>query len=121
MRRRTLLAVAMTGTVALAGPVALAGCDRNDPPAAGPPAAGAPGTQASGGSGPRATAAPGTLSVIATGLNVPWALAFLPGGDALVTERETGRILRVAAAGGSPTEVIRVPDVATDTAEGGLL
>ncbi len=64
---------------------------------------------------------PGTLSVIATGLNVPWALAFLPGGDALVTERETGRILRVPAAGGSATEVIRIPDVATDTAEGGLL
>jgi glucose/arabinose dehydrogenase len=116
MRRRTFLAVA-----AMTGSVALAGCDHNDPPAVGPPATGAPGTPAPAGSGPRATAAPGTLSVIATGLNVPWALAFLPGGDALVTERETGRILRVPAAGGSPTEVIRIPDVATDTAEGGLL
>src|SRR5690349_3455588 len=64
---------------------------------------------------------PPRVSVIATGLNVPWAVAFLPSHEALVTERATGRILRVPAAGGTPVEVHRIPDVAFDTSEGGLL
>jgi glucose/arabinose dehydrogenase len=112
MWRRTLLALGVAGSALLAG------CDHTDSPAA-QRTTPAPATAASGTSGTRGT--PGTLSVIATGLNVPWALAFLPSGAALVTERETGRILRVPAAGGNPTEVMRIPDVATDTAEGGLL
>lgn len=45
-----------------------------------------------------------------------------PTGDALVSERETGRVLRVPAAGGTPTEVMRIRDVAADdSSEGGLL
>jgi glucose/arabinose dehydrogenase len=65
---------------------------------------------------------PGTVSTVATGLDVPWGLAFLPNGDAVVAERETGRVLRIAAAGGAPDPLLTLPDVDTGgTSEGGLL
>jgi glucose/arabinose dehydrogenase len=57
---------------------------------------------------------------IATGLHVPWGVAFLPGGDALVSERTTGRILRIRA-GRRARVVMRVPGVDTNAGEGGLL
>ncbi|MFI7606308.1 PQQ-dependent sugar dehydrogenase [Micromonospora sp. NPDC049366] len=57
---------------------------------------------------------------VARGVDVPWGLAFLPGGDALVAERDSGRVLRVALGGGDPVEVYRVPGVAAG-GEGGLL
>jgi glucose/arabinose dehydrogenase len=61
------------------------------------------------------------VRVIASGLQVPWGIAFLPGGDALVSERTTGRILRVPAAGGAAQPVMQVPGVDTNAGEGGLL
>jgi glucose/arabinose dehydrogenase len=64
--------------------------------------------------------AAGQVSVLATGLEVPWGIAFLPDGDALVTERDSARILRVPAGGGTPTEVQRLSEVDGD-GEGGLL
>jgi glucose/arabinose dehydrogenase len=70
--------------------------------------------------GPSGTAAAG-VRTIATGLHVPWGIAFLPGGAALVAERTTGRILRIPAAGGSKKVVMRVPGVDTGAGEGGLL
>ncbi|MBL7259648.1 PQQ-dependent sugar dehydrogenase [Paractinoplanes lichenicola] len=57
---------------------------------------------------------------IATGIDVPWGLAFLPGGGALIAERDSGRILRVAEGGGQPEPVYEVPGVAAG-GEGGLL
>ena len=57
--------------------------------------------------------------VVADHLEVPWGIAFLPDGSALVSERDRARILRVRP-GDSPTEVARVPGVAPE-GEGGLL
>jgi glucose/arabinose dehydrogenase len=57
---------------------------------------------------------------IATGLDVPWGLAFLPDGAALVSERQTGRILRIPPGGGNPQTVYEVAGVTTG-GEGGLL
>jgi glucose/arabinose dehydrogenase len=79
-----------------------------------------------GGSGSASrTAAPHAAQpaarAIATGLQVPWGIAFLPGGDALVSERTTGRIVRVPAAGGAVQPVMEVPGVDTNAGEGGLL
>jgi len=56
---------------------------------------------------------------IATGLSVPWGLAFLPDGTALVTLRDRAEVLHVAS-GSRPVSVGRVPGVAPD-GEGGLL
>ncbi|GAA2144545.1 PQQ-dependent sugar dehydrogenase [Actinomadura napierensis] len=65
------------------------------------------------------TAAPGTPRVLATGLKIPWAMAFLPNGDAIVTERDSARLLRVTPSGGV-TPIGTVPGV-SPAGEGGLL
>ncbi|HEY0000706.1 MAG TPA: PQQ-dependent sugar dehydrogenase [Actinoplanes sp.] len=57
--------------------------------------------------------------VVATGLEVPWGLTFLPDGSALVAERVSGEILRVSP-GAAPVTVATVPGVVPD-GEGGLL
>ena len=57
---------------------------------------------------------------LTTGLEAPWGLTFLPDGSALVSERISGRILRIPAQGGAPRTVGVVPDVHVSS-EGGLL
>jgi glucose/arabinose dehydrogenase len=57
-------------------------------------------------------------SVVATGLEAPWGLVFTPGGEALVTERDSGRLLSVDASGGVE-ELQTLP--AGGVGEGGLL
>ncbi|MFI7702675.1 PQQ-dependent sugar dehydrogenase [Nonomuraea sp. NPDC049480] len=57
--------------------------------------------------------------VSTTGLRVPWALAFLPDGSALVSERGTARILRLRP-GQTPAPVATINGVSA-TGEGGLL
>jgi len=59
------------------------------------------------------------VSAIATGLANPWSLAFLPGGDMLVTERP-GR-LRIVRNGVLATEPIAGVPAVRSTALGGLL
>lgn len=60
----------------------------------------------------------GTPSVVATGLRTPWGVAFLPDGSALVTERDTAEVKRVA--GDAVQTVGKVQGVEPD-GEGGLL
>src|SRR3954454_9112735 len=112
--RRCLLVLAL----------ALAGCGSSDPTSGtatetpSPTESPAANTTAS----PTATAAEAPRRrTIATGLHVPWGIAFLPNGDALVSERTTGRILRIPHGGGKPRAAMRVPGVDTAAGEGGLL
>jgi glucose/arabinose dehydrogenase len=58
------------------------------------------------------------VSTLATNLEVPWSFAFLPDGDALVTERDSGRLLKMSPSG-DVREVQTLPE--GGTGEGGLL
>ncbi|QIN83531.1 PQQ-dependent sugar dehydrogenase [Rubrobacter tropicus] len=58
------------------------------------------------------------VGTLATGLRVPWSFAFLPDGDALVTERDSGRLLRVSPSG-DVREIQTLPE--GGDGEGGLL
>jgi len=113
----------LTGVLAA---VALTACGSSSgsaepaPPDPAPSRAAAKAASAATGT-PSATAAAVGRRTIATNLQVPWGIAFLPDGDALVAERTTGRILRVARDGASKRTVMRVPGVDTDSGEGGLL
>lgn len=74
---------------------------------------------------PPASSAPGDSTAnaltdqrtIATGLDVPWGLAFLPDGSALVSERDEARILRIPK-GGRPIPVGDIPDAAPSNEAG---
>lgn len=70
------------------------------------------------------TAAPAEAAlktkVLASGLRVPWGLAFLPNGNALVAERPSGRIHVVYAKGGRRL-IGKVKGIGANPGEGGLL
>ena len=94
-----------------------------DPDVAGePPTFPSPSSSAGAGSDGTETAV--AVTVLAKDLAVPWGMAFLPDGAALVTERDTARILRVGpetdADGLKVTEVRRLPEVVAG-GDGGLL
>ena len=58
------------------------------------------------------------ISVVTRGLEHPWGLAFLPGGDWLVTER-VGRLRRITADGTlDPTPIGNVPAVRAESIAG---
>ncbi|WEH36050.1 PQQ-dependent sugar dehydrogenase [Streptomyces sp. AM 4-1-1] len=60
------------------------------------------------------------VSTLAEGLNSPWGLAELPGGDLLVTSRDQGTITRIDGTTGKKTLLGSVPGVSA-SGEGGLL
>lgn len=59
------------------------------------------------------------VQVLVKNLQVPWGVAFLPDGNALVTERDTRRILRITP-GGRSAPVQTITD-AYSAGEGGLM
>lgn len=100
----------------------LAACGDPDPSASPTPEPGT--TVASPSSEPSAPASssPGrtrVLGTIADGLAVPWGIDFLPDKSALVTERDSGRVLRVTGTG-TVTEVGRIDETRAE-GESGLL
>ncbi|GAB3434297.1 PQQ-dependent sugar dehydrogenase [Flindersiella endophytica] len=62
---------------------------------------------------------PTVASTITTGLDVPWGLAFLPDGSALVSERNSAQVKSIAT-NGTVTTIGTVPGVVPG-GEGGLL
>ncbi|MGL5809775.1 MAG: PQQ-dependent sugar dehydrogenase [Nocardioides sp.] len=62
---------------------------------------------------------PRVVDTIATGLAVPWGLDFLPDGTAIVTERDTTRVLAIPT-GAAPREIGKI-DAAAPRGEGGLM
>ena len=69
--------------------------------------------------GPAAVAADVRVETVARGLDHPWAMAFLPAGDLLVSER-SGALLRIDPASGGRSAVAGVPPVDARN-QGGLL
>jgi glucose/arabinose dehydrogenase len=119
VRRRAARALATALSVVL-----LAGCafgpptdDNGDGPPNLPPPTPSP-------SDPADISANLAVDTLAQDLAVPWAIAFLPDGTALVTERDTHRILEVGPATG-PNGLVVTPvqtiAEAQSSAEGGLL
>jgi len=65
------------------------------------------------------TAAAATTQVLASGLSIPWGIAAMPDGSALVTERNTGRIWQVKP--GAAAKVVYTVTETRPAGEGGLL
>src|SRR4051794_29173407 len=109
-------AVAAVASFALFAAVTSCSSPSSSPPAQ--PTAGSAATGTPSAGSPRLPAV-GTPADVATGLRVPWGVAFLPDGGALVAERPTGRVLRIGPDGGT-SDAGPVPGVHA-LGEGGLL
>lgn len=118
--------------IAVAVAVAVTGCSLGEPdsdPDLTPPrspatGSAAPATPTGSPSPPAPPELTGAHRVIASGLEVPWDLDFLPGGGALVTERDSGRILQVgpdSADDELAVDVVQTIQGVNNTGEGGLL
>lgn len=102
----------VTATVALVS--TLSGCAAPGGAASGSATRGDPSAT------PAGAARIGEVTEVATGLEMPWGLTFLPDGSALVSSRNSGEISRVDPRTGAATPVGTVAGV-VETAEGGLL
>ncbi|WP_235927654.1 PQQ-dependent sugar dehydrogenase [Sandarakinorhabdus rubra] len=60
-----------------------------------------------------------TVETIASGLDHPWSIAFLPGGEGVLVTERSGRLLRIAGGGGTPMAIAGVP-AAYVKSQGGL-
>ena len=75
---------------------------------------------APGGAVPAGEPRPGEVTTLREGTDVPWGLAFLPDGSALVSEREQFTLYRLHP-DGRRTDVGRVPGAQGTNGEGGVL
>jgi glucose/arabinose dehydrogenase len=114
--------------VSVIGLFALAGCSFGPPPpdeGGSPPKLPTPSSSATAGrSGINSGEFGVATDVLAKGLAVPWAIAFLPDGAALVTERDSKRILRVGPetnADGLVVTPVQTINDAVPAGEGGLM
>jgi glucose/arabinose dehydrogenase len=110
--------------------VALAGCSGDAPDEPDPPESAGAGSSPAGTattapsspgspSSPDAASRPTVAGDVATGLSVPWGLAFLPDGTALVSERDTAKVKAIDPSGDVRT--VGVVQGVDGTGEGGLL
>ncbi|MFB6715423.1 PQQ-dependent sugar dehydrogenase [Streptomyces sp. NPDC056358] len=126
--RRGAVAALAAGTLVLA-----AGCSPDNGvggpaggggmPSASRPSPTAPGPSADPSPSADLPPAKGSVKVVSTlteGLDSPWGLAELPGGDLLVSSRDKGTITRIDAKSGKKTLLGAVPGVSPG-GEGGLL
>ncbi|MFR9797056.1 PQQ-dependent sugar dehydrogenase [Streptomyces sp. MS06] len=120
---------AVAAALAAAALVLAAGCSSGGGGPSGTGAGATPGASSAQAPSPsRTTAEPtppakGSVQVVrtvATGLDTPWGLAPLPGGDLLVSSRDRGTITRVDPETGRKTELGEVSGV-DPAGEGGLL
>lgn len=118
-RLRTRVAVALCAAAVLV----TSGCAFGEPepdPAGEPPRFPTPSVSATHGGVDQQVAA----TVLAKGLNVPWGIAFLPDGGALVTERDTAKILKVgpeSGVDGLQVSTVQTVEGVDGSGEGGLL
>jgi glucose/arabinose dehydrogenase len=56
------------------------------------------------------TTPPKVVDTVATGLAAPWGVAFLPNGDAIVTERDTTKVLLLASPSYDVSEIGTISD-----------
>ncbi|MGC9666252.1 PQQ-dependent sugar dehydrogenase [Planosporangium sp. 12N6] len=119
---RVAAAVRAVAGALVAGLVAT-GCSFGPPPpdeAGSPPKLPTPSTSASATTGDLGV----VTTILAKRLEVPWAIGFLPDGTALVTERNSRRLLKVGPEGGADgltVSPVQTVEEATPRGEGGLL
>jgi glucose/arabinose dehydrogenase len=111
----------------LAGALLLGGCGDGDPEVGGPtvtaePSDESPDDEPSSEDPEEGPVRPEVVATVADGLEAPWGIDFLPDGSAIVTERDSTRVLRVTPVSeGGDVEEIGTMDAAAPEGEGGLL
>jgi glucose/arabinose dehydrogenase len=118
-RKHARLARALTAAaLTVATATGLAGCSFGAPPpdqAGEPPRLPTPSTSPTAGQDD----SEGAVEVVAKHLTVPWGVAFLPDGTALVTERDSDRILKLGPDSGPDGLTVTPAQTLTGVAAGG--